>query len=68
MAGKGAPKQNLYAKKERAGRTIGLYITSDELDILEALLSGQGKGTDKLSVDKCARQLFKKAVQHEGQA
>lgn len=65
MTGKGAPKHNQYAKKEQPGRTIGLYITSEELDILEVSLTRQGKPADKLSVDRYARQLFKKAVKHE---
>lgn len=63
MAGKGAPKKNQYAKKEKPGHTIGLYITAEELAILEALLAKQGKDTDKLAIDRYARQLFKQSVQ-----
>lgn len=62
MAGKGAPEKNQYAKKEKKGRTIGLYITPEELTILENSLSSQGKSTEQLEIDRYARSVFKDAV------
>ena len=58
----GAPKGNQYAKKEQPGRTIGLYIASEDLAILEEALRKQGKMADKLDIDRYARHIFKEAV------
>jgi len=61
----GAPRGNENAKKEAGrGRTMGLYITVEEEQILRELLRGSGKDIPiKKEVDAYARNLFKMAVQ-----
>ena len=65
MAGKGAPEGNQYAKKEAAGRTIGLYMTGEELGILTFLLVEQNKEVTQKAIDMLARSIFKDAVREK---
>lgn len=62
MAGTGAPPNNQYAKKEVAGRTIGLYLKPAEQEIIKALLIKQGKSASRLEIDRYARKLFSESV------
>jgi hypothetical protein len=65
MAGKGAPEGNQYAKKDAPGRTIGLYITSEEYTLLQNMLSHQGTEINNKNADALARTLFKQAVRRK---
>lgn len=77
MTGTGAPKGNQYAKKTAQDgtapftkrRSIGLYLTVDEVAILEHLLLEQGTDVTTLpekeresAVNHLAREVFKGAV------
>lgn len=65
MAGKGAPKDNQYAKKEHPGRTIGLYITGEEWMKLSVILESRGEPHEDKDIAKFARSFFKQALQNE---
>lgn len=69
MAGKGAPKENQYARKEpgesKAGRTIGLYITFSEWEALRGLLEKEGTPVTDQAIAKRARKVFKDGILKE---
>lgn len=67
MSGTGAPKGNQYRKgkkAEKAGRTIGLYLSTSDLLCLEEYLSSQCEEPSQQSVDALARSWFKEMMQN----
>lgn len=50
--GKGAPEGNTYAKKGDTGRTISLYLKSEDMALLRIVLQQRGKEpTDQECID-----------------
>lgn len=47
---RGAPKNNQYAKKDQAGKTMSLYLAGEDMAILRQILQDRGKDS---SVQKC---------------
>jgi hypothetical protein len=61
----GAPRKNQYARKDVPGRTMGLYLSSENIIRLREILKARGATVEKVEEDRLARALFKLAVQEE---
>jgi hypothetical protein len=61
----GAPRQNQYARKDVPGRTIGLYLRSEDIIQIRELLQQRGTTIENLEEDRLARALFRIALQEE---
>jgi hypothetical protein len=58
MVGKGAPKGNKYAQKERTGKTISLYLSAEDMDLLRLVQTQHHADTS----DEACVTLAKKAA------
>ncbi len=63
MSGKGAPEGNQYAvKSSGAGKTISLYLTSEDFELLRFVLARNGHDTSDTSCIELAKKAGKMGI------